>query len=175
MRKLYSTVLAAGIGLAAVAAARPAAAVVWVTTHIGQECVQLGTTTPAIRSAIKGAYNNATSQVTWACPLNNDYLGLANSGNYFNSAYWWAVVDDVSGADNITCRIDVCNDTGVCSSGPQRSTSGTGSNLLISTVAGSSATTLQPYTNSARLICTIPARVGTTGRSGIQKYTLYRF
>jgi len=50
-----------------------------------------------------------------------------------------------------------------------------GNNILISTVSGSSATNLDPYTNAARLICTVPARVGTNGRSGIQKYTLYRF
>lgn len=161
-------------GVSGLAGAHAAKADIFITTHAGQECVQVNTTTPKIRYGLHGAYNDATSQVTWVCPAENHYSNTQSGASSYTAAYWWAIVDDANGAADVNCRMEVCNEAGTCTSGAARTTSGTGNNLLIST-SGASPTALTPSSSTARLICTMPARVGTTGRSGIQKYTTYLF
>ncbi len=174
MRKHWLLALAVAAGASTVAGAQGAKADIFITTHAGQECVQINTTTPKIRYGMHGAYNDSTSQVTWVCPAENHYSNTQGGASSFTAAYWWAIVDDVNGAADVNCRLEVCNEAGSCTSGVSRTTSGTGNNLLIST-SGVSPTGLTPSSSTARLICTMPARVGTTGRSGIQKYTTYLF
>lgn len=174
MRKRWLLALAAAAGVSCLASAHAAKADIFITTHAGQECVQVNTTTPKIRYGLHGAYNDSTSQVTWVCPAENHYSNTQSGASSYTAAYWWAIVDDANGGSDVSCRMEVCSESGTCTSGASRTTSGTGNNLLIST-SGASPTALTPSSSTARLICTVPARVGTTGRSGIQKYTTYLF
>lgn len=174
MSKYPVLVVTAAAALSCLGAAAPANADIFITTHAGQECVQVNTTTPKIRYGVHGAYNDSTSQVTWVCPAENHYSNTQSGASSYSAAYWWAIVDDANGGSDVTCKMEVCNESGSCSSGASRNSSGTGNNQLIST-SGVSGTALTPSSSVARLICTVPAKVGTTGRSGIQKYTTYLF
>ncbi|MFO1070598.1 MAG: hypothetical protein U1E14_18930 [Geminicoccaceae bacterium] len=144
-----------------------------ITTRSGIECVKLGDTTPDILYNGTGAYNDGGNTVNYACPLNGHFLNL-NGPFYFDTAYWWAVVDDGSSAANITCYVSTCTEGGVCTSSTTRSSSGVGNAQYLSSVGEPIPFAIANYTNALMLRCSVPAKVGGA-RSGIRKYTLYAF
>ena len=142
-----------------------------ITTRSGTECVKLNDPTPDIQYSATGAYNNATSTVTYACPVDAHFLSTDTS-YYFDTAYWWAYVDDNNASGNVTCQLNSCTDTGTCTSSVTRSSTGVANNQLLSTVG--TVFNIGTYTNALFLRCTVPAKVGAN-RSGIRKYTTYTF
>ena len=105
-------------------------------------------------------------RVPGRCPLPLDrYI------YYFDTAYWWAYVDDNNASGNVTCQLNSCTDTGTCTSSVTRSSTGVANNQLLSTVG--TVFNIGTYTNALFLRCTVPAKVGANCSRHSQIYHLY--